>query len=102
MSQFNEEISVFAHRDGGPSGGANPRYMLAKRFINGNINKVNCSTTFGDPTQCVLNRLREMAFRTAVAAAAVSDSALLSENAQLAQQHSSRAQNWTQNVDVTG
>jgi hypothetical protein len=43
-----------------------------------------------------------MAFRTAVAAAAVSDSALLSGNAQLAHQHSSRAQNWTQNVDVTG
>jgi hypothetical protein len=102
MGEFNEEISISSGGHGGHSGGADMRVLLAKRFINGDINNVNCSTTFEDPTQFVLNRLREMAFRTAVAAAAVADSVLLFGNAELAQQDLSRAQNWTQNVDVTG
>jgi hypothetical protein len=102
MAEFNEEISIYSGGNGGPFAGANPRFLLAKRFINGNINNVSCSTTFGDPSQFVFNRLREMAFRTAVSAAAVADSVLLFGNAELARQDLSRTQNWTQNVDVTG
>jgi hypothetical protein len=102
MGEFNEEISIYSKGDGGTFAGANTRLPLAKRFINGNINNVSCSTTFRDPTQFVLNRLREIAFRTAVAAAAVADSVLLFGNAELAQQGLSRAQNWTQDVDVNG
>jgi hypothetical protein len=101
MAEFNEEISIYSNGDGGPSAG-DRRMLLAKLFINGNINNISCSTTFRDPTQFVLNRLHEMAFRTAVAAAAVTDPALLFGNAQLAEQGQSLAQNWTQNVDVTG
>jgi hypothetical protein len=102
MAEFNQEISIYSGGDGGLYGGENHRMLLAKRFINGNINNISCSTTFRDPTQFVLNRLHEMAFRTAVAAAGVTDSVLLFGNAELAAQDVSRAQNWTQNVDVTG
>ncbi|KAF1979695.1 hypothetical protein BU23DRAFT_636905 [Bimuria novae-zelandiae CBS 107.79] len=85
MAEFNEEIDIYTSgKEGGPSGGANIRYLLAKRFIHGDINNVSCSTTFGDPTQFVLDRLREMAFRTAVVAATVSDPVLLFGNAELA------------------
>jgi hypothetical protein len=101
MKEFNDEISIDDGDDGYPAG-LNFGSLLAKRFINGNINNLNCSTAFEDPTQFILNRLREMAFRTAVAAAAVADSVLLFGNAELAQQDQSRAQNWTQIVDVTG
>jgi hypothetical protein len=76
--------------------------LLAKRFIDGNINNASCSTTFRDPTQFVLDRLREIGFRTAVATAAVVDPVLLFGNAELAQQELSHAQKWTQNVDVNG
>jgi hypothetical protein len=103
MAQFNEEIDIYTGgKEGGPYSGANIRYLLAKRFIYGNINNVSCSTTFGDPTQFVLNRLREMAFRTAVAAALVADPVILFGNAELAQEGLSRAQNWTQNVELIG
>jgi hypothetical protein len=103
MAEFNEEIDIYTSgKEGGTSGGSNPRYMLAKRFIHGDINNVSCSTTFADPTQFVLNRLREMAFRTAVAAATVADPVILFGNAELAQEGVSRAQNWTQNVELIG
>lgn len=102
MSEFNEEISIYSDGNGDPFAGANPRFLLAKRFIDGNINNVSCNTTFRDPTQYVLNRLRKIAFRTAVAAAAVTDSVILYGNDELAQQALSRTQNWTQNVDVIG
>ncbi|KAH5581680.1 hypothetical protein HBI24_130090 [Parastagonospora nodorum] len=102
MAEFNEEISIYSEGDGGPFAGANIRLSLAKRFIDGDINNVSCSTTFRDPTQFVLNRLREIVFRTAVAAAAVADSVLLFGNAELAEQALSRTQNWTQNIDVIG
>jgi hypothetical protein len=102
MAEFNEEIAIYASGDGGPYGGANPRYLLSKRFIHGDINNVSCSTTFGDPTQFVLDRLREVVFRTAVAAAAVADPVILFGNAELAQEGLSLARNWTQNVDLVG
>jgi hypothetical protein len=102
MAEFNEEIDIYTSgKEGGPFGGANIRHLLAKRFIRGDINNVSCSTTFGDPTQFVLNRLREMAFRTAVVAATVADPVLLFGNAELAQEGLSRAQNWTQNVELS-
>jgi hypothetical protein len=103
MAQFNEEIDVYTSgKEGGPYGGANIRHLLAKRFIHGDINNVSCSTTFGDPTQFVLDRIREMAFRTAVVAATVADPVLLFGNAELAQEGLSRAQNWTQDVELIG
>jgi hypothetical protein len=102
MAEFNEEISISSGGNSGLFAGVNHRMLLAKRFINGNINNISCSTTFRDPTQFVLNRLREMAFRTAVASAAVTDPVLLFGKAELAEQDVSRTQNWTQNVDVTG
>jgi hypothetical protein len=103
MAEFNEEIDIYTSgKDGGPFGGANIRHLLAKRFINGDINNVSCSITFGDPTQFVLDKLREMAFRTAVAAAAIADPILLFGNAELAQEGQSLAQNWTQNVELIG
>jgi hypothetical protein len=43
-----------------------------------------------------------MAFRASVAAAAVNDSTLLFGNAELYQQLHSRADNWTQDIEVTG
>jgi hypothetical protein len=102
MAEFNEEISIYSGGNGGLFAGANHGKLLAKRFINGNINSVSCSTTFSDPTQFVLNRLHDMAFRTAVAAAAITNPVLLFGNAQLAKQGQSLAQTWTQDVDVTG
>ncbi|USP81703.1 hypothetical protein yc1106_08977 [Curvularia clavata] len=103
MAEFNEEIDIYSSgKKGGVFGSANMRHLLAKRFIDGDINDVNCSTTFRDPTQFVLDRLREMAFRTAVVAATVSDPVLLFGNAELAQEGLSRAQNWTQNVELIG
>ncbi|CAI6332970.1 unnamed protein product [Periconia digitata] len=103
MAEFNEEIDMYTEgKEGGPSGGANRRYLLAKRFIHGDINNVSCSTTFGDPTQFVLNRLREMAFRAAAVAATVTDPAILFGNVELAQDGLSRAANWTQNVELIG
>jgi hypothetical protein len=103
MAEFNEEIDIYTDGgEGGPFGGTNTRHLLAKRFINGDINNVNCSTTFEDPTHFVLNRLREMAFRTAVAAATVPDTVLLFGDADLAQEGISRAQNWTQSVELIG
>jgi hypothetical protein len=103
MAEFNEEIDMYTGgKEGGPLGSANERHLLAKRFIHGDINNVGCSTTFGDPTQFVLDRLREMAFRTAVATATVADPVILFGNAELAQEGLSRARNWTQNVELTG
>jgi hypothetical protein len=43
-----------------------------------------------------------VAFRTAVAAATVADPVILFGNAELAQESLSRAQNWTQDVDLIG
>jgi hypothetical protein len=103
MAEFNEEIDIYTGgKAGGPLSGTNYRYLLAKRFIHGDINNVSCSTTFADPTQFVLDRLREMAFRTAIAAATVTDPVTLFGNAELAQEGLSRAQNWTQHVELTG
>jgi hypothetical protein len=102
MGEFNEEISIYSEGDGGTFGGPHIRMLLAKRFVNGNINNISCSTTFEDPSQFVFNRLREMAFRTAVAAAMVADPVLLFGNAELAREGLVRAQNWTQSVHVTG
>jgi hypothetical protein len=103
MAEFNEEIDIYTGgKEGGTFGGANRRYLLAKRFIDGDINNVSCSTTFRDPTHFVLDRLREMAFRTAVVAATVVDPILLFGNAELAQEGLSRAQNWTQSVELIG
>ena len=102
MEIFNEEIDIYADGHGGPYTGNNPRFMLSKQFIHGNINDVSCSTTFEDPTQFVLNRLREMAFRTAVGAAAIADPVVIFGKAEFVQEGLSRAQNWTQNVDLVG
>jgi putative intracellular protease/amidase len=103
MAEFNEEIDMYTDgKEGGPFGSTNIRHLLAKRFIHGDINNISCSTTFRDPTQFVLDRLREMAFRTAVVAATVADPVILFGNAELAQEGLSRAQNWTQNVDLIG
>lgn len=102
MAEFNEEISMYPDGDGGPFAGANVRNLLAKRFIDGNINAINCSTTFSDPTQFVLNRLREIAFRTAVAAAGIADPVILFGTPDLAQQGLPLAQNWTQTILVNG
>jgi hypothetical protein len=105
MSNFNEEISLYTGgKDGSVyAGGASMRVLLAKRFVNGgSINTLNCSTTFRNPTDFVLNRLREIAFRTAVAAAGFSDHDLLFGNAGLYQELQERAENWTQRVNVTG
>ncbi|PVI00698.1 hypothetical protein DM02DRAFT_718230 [Periconia macrospinosa] len=101
--EFNEEIDIYTgDTEGGPFSGSNMRYLLAKRFIHGDINNVSCSTTFEDPTQFVLNRLREIAFRTAVAAANVTDPVILFGNSELVQEGLSRALNWTQNVELIG
>jgi hypothetical protein len=103
MAEFNEEIDMYTSgKEGGSLGGANMRYLLAKRFIRGDINNVSCSTTFADPTQFVLDRLREMAFRTAVVAATVADPVLLFGNAELAREGLPQARNWTQNVELIG
>jgi hypothetical protein len=103
MAEFNEEIDIYTSgKEGGPFGGTNMRYLLAKRFIQGDINNVSCNTTFADPTQFVLDRLRDIAFRTAVVAATVADPVLLFGNAELAQEGLSRVQNWTQNVEFIG
>jgi hypothetical protein len=103
MAEFNEEIDIYTSgKEGGPFSTTNIRHLLAKRFIHGDINNVSCSTTFRDPTQFVLDRLREMAFRTAVVAATVVDPVILFGNAELAQEGLPRAQNWTQNVNLIG
>lgn len=105
MSNFNEEISLYTGgKDGGVyAGGASMRVLLAKRFVNGgSINTLNCSTTFRNPMHFMLDRLREIAFRTAVAAAAVQDYDLLFGNAGLYQELHERTENWTQSVSVTG
>ncbi|KAF1850625.1 uncharacterized protein K460DRAFT_372824 [Cucurbitaria berberidis CBS 394.84] len=102
LSQFNQEISINPNRDGGPFEGVDPRFLLAKRFINGTISAPNCNTTFGDPTQFVLNRLREMAFRVAVAVAGIADRDALFGSRALAQEGLPLTQNWTQGIDVTG
>jgi hypothetical protein len=102
MEVFNEEIQIYEDGDGGPYGGNSPPFMLSKQLIRGNLNNVSCSTTFGDPTQFVLDRLREMALRTAVAAAAVADPDPLFGNANYVQDGLSRAEDWTQNVDLVG
>jgi hypothetical protein len=103
MAEFNEEIDIYTSgKEGGPFGGTNIRHLLAKRFIHGDINNISCSTTFRDPTQFVLNRLREMAFRTAVVAATVADPVILFGNAELAQEGLPRTHNWTQNVEFIG
>jgi hypothetical protein len=102
-SEFNEEIDTSIDDDKGLWDGANTRgYSLAKRFIHGDITNISCSTTFGDPTQFVLDRLREVAFRTAVVTATVADPVILFGSAELAQEGLSRAQNWTQTVDLIG
>jgi hypothetical protein len=103
LAEFNEEIDMYTGDiEGGPFGGVNIRHLLAKRFIHGDINNISCSTTFEDPTQFVLDRLREMAFRTAVVAATVADPVLLFGDAELVQEGLSRAQNWTQDVELIG
>ena len=102
MAEFNEEISIEPDGGGGQFAGANVRNLLAKRFINGNLNNVTCNTTFGDPTQFVLNRLREIAFRTAVAAAAIADPVVLFGNPEFVEEGLSLAKNWTQTMDVSG
>jgi hypothetical protein len=103
MAEFNDEIDIYtAGKDGGPFGGNNRRHLLAKRFIDGNINNASCSTTFADPTSFVLDRLREIAFRSAVLAASIADPVLLFGSAELAEEGLARAQNWTQDVDVMG
>jgi hypothetical protein len=102
-NEFNEEIDISTGDGNGPWDGANIRgYSLAKRFIHGDITNTSCSTTFGDPTQFVLDRLREVAFRTAVVAATVADPVMLFGDAELAQEGLSPAQNWTQDVDLIG
>jgi hypothetical protein len=73
MEVSNEEIDIYADGDGGPYSGNNPHFMLSKQFIYGNINNVSYSTSFGDSTQFVLDRLREMASHNAVGAAAIAD-----------------------------
>jgi hypothetical protein len=102
-NEFNDEIDISTSDKEGKWAGANKRdFSLAKRFIHGDITNMSCSTTFGDPTQFVLDRLREVAFRTAVVAATVADPVVLFGNAELAQEGLSQAQNWTQNVDLIG
>ncbi|KAJ4364557.1 hypothetical protein N0V83_009153 [Neocucurbitaria cava] len=99
----SQEVFISADGDGGPFAGSDSRLLLAKRFINGKITDVDCNTTFRDPTQYVLNRLRDMAFRTAVAAANITtDLDLLFGNHSLAQEGAPLLQNWTQQVDVVG
>ncbi|KAF2132764.1 hypothetical protein P153DRAFT_382391 [Dothidotthia symphoricarpi CBS 119687] len=102
MGIFNQEISIYPDGDNGPFAGVDVRFLLAKRFINGNINAVNCSTTFSDPTQFVLDRLREMAFRTAVAAANVTDLDVIFPTPLLLEQGLPLTQNWTQQVSLNG
>ncbi|KAF2184724.1 hypothetical protein K469DRAFT_739323 [Zopfia rhizophila CBS 207.26] len=100
--QFNQEVSIYPDGDNGPFEGVDNRFLLAKRFINGNINAVNCSTTFSDPTQFVLDRLREMAFRTAVAAGNVTDNNTLFGLPSLVEEGFPLTQNWTQKVALAG
>jgi hypothetical protein len=102
-SEFNEELDISMHDKGGLWDGANKRdYSLVRRFIQGDVTNISCSTTFGDPTQFVLDRLREVAFRTAVVAATIANPVILFGNAEVAQEGLSRTQNWTQNIDLIG
>ncbi|KAJ4341956.1 hypothetical protein N0V95_007052 [Ascochyta clinopodiicola] len=110
-TEFNEEVSIRPETGEGiyVSNGRDPSLpgLLAKRFINGSIWDLPCNTTFGDPTQFVLNRLREMAFRTAVGAAAAEPNLLFGEpfeeaNAKVVEEGLSLTRNWTQSIDVIG
>jgi hypothetical protein len=51
MAQFNQEVSIYPDGDIGPFASLDARFVLAKGFIKGKINEVNCGTTFKDPTQ---------------------------------------------------
>ncbi|KAF2466118.1 uncharacterized protein BDR25DRAFT_237763 [Lindgomyces ingoldianus] len=101
MAQFNQEISIYSNGGGFITAGNDPRLLLGKRFLNGDINAVNCSSTFRDPTQFTLDRLREMAFRTAVAAANnVTDMNVLFGLSSLVEEGLPNIQNWTQRVSL--
>jgi hypothetical protein len=103
MAEFNDEIDIYTGGlEGGPASGANICYLLAKRFIYGDISNVSCNTSFSDPTQFVLDRLGEMAFRSAVVAATVKDPVLLFGTEELAKEGLAGAGNWTQDVGVVG
>lgn len=104
MAQFNQEIDLYEDGDGGPFDGADNNFRLARQFINGDINNVNCNTTFRDPTQYVLNSLRQVAFRTAVTAGAanIAEPNVLFGNSTLAQESAALTRNWTQDVNVSG
>jgi len=78
---------------------------LARQFlVGGNVSlaEVNCDTAvFHDPTQYVLDQIRQLAFRTAVAAGNMTDMQTLFFNSSLIDSGISNIRNWTQQVSVT-
>ncbi|ORY19541.1 hypothetical protein BCR34DRAFT_133713 [Clohesyomyces aquaticus] len=100
MLLFNQEISIKENGHGYVSEG-DVRLLLVKRFVNEDFNSINCSTTFRDPTQYILDRMREIVFRTAVAAANnVSDTKMLFGLPSLVADGLPLIQNWTQTVEL--
>ncbi|EON66808.1 hypothetical protein W97_06210 [Coniosporium apollinis CBS 100218] len=108
QSQFNVELDMYLSDlagGPGPAEGTTGLYTVARKHVAGGtadaINSLNCSTTFRDPTQHVLDRMREIAFRTAVAAASVTDMTVLFGNSSLVDSSLPLIQNWTQTVEYS-
>ncbi|ERF74873.1 hypothetical protein EPUS_03257 [Endocarpon pusillum Z07020] len=105
MLQFNEELDRYGDGELGPAS-MNPIFRLAQQFINddavNSLNSINCNTTFDDPSQYVVDRIREIAFRTSVAAATVTNNTILFGNDSLITSGLPLIRNWTQTVSYTG
>ncbi|KAJ9656512.1 hypothetical protein H2201_008525 [Coniosporium apollinis] len=106
QSQFNVELDVYLGDlvgGPGPAEGVTGLYTVARKHVAGGtadaINALNCSTTFCDPTQHILDRMREIAFRTAVAAASTANMAILFGNTSLIDTSLPLIKNWTQTVE---
>jgi hypothetical protein len=50
MQQFNTEVSLYQTKDGFAGAGADLRFLLAKKFIATFDSKIDCNTSFYDPT----------------------------------------------------
>lgn len=73
MEQIKAALSIYPAGDGAQQGGQNPWMLLAKRFINDNINAINYNANFGEHPQIVLRRLHKMAFHALVSVRSIGD-----------------------------
>lgn len=121
MMEFNEKIAIDSDGGGNVAAG-NVLSLLSNRFVHrSGVGDADCGTTFDDPTQVfvlyirtlssistanqikyVFDKLRAIAFRTAVAAARVTDNATLFGPAEEVEQGYPLIGNWTQQVALKG